>query len=196
MLELINVCYSAENDGIKKDIIKDVSLKLDEKFIAFTGPNGGGKSTLAKLIMGIIKPTSGKILFDGKDITKLPPHKRELNTVFQKYALFPHMNIEENKKLWAKIVAKAWCDDAYKAALLNNAEQVLKAEGAEIPEGVHVHVVEEQKPSTAEDIYLYLPPINQTICVHEEEMKRAAGACDVCQGACESHGRGGGGGLS
>ena len=69
MLELINVCYSAENDGIKKDIIKDVSLKLDEKFIAFTGPNGGGKSTLAKLIMGIIKPTSGKILFDGKDIT-------------------------------------------------------------------------------------------------------------------------------
>ncbi len=42
MLELINVCYSAENDGIKKDIIKDVSLKLDEKFIAFTGPNGGG----------------------------------------------------------------------------------------------------------------------------------------------------------
>ena len=76
MLELINVCYSAENDGIKKDIIKDVSLKLDEKFIAFTGPNGGGKSTLAKLIMGIIKPTSGKILFDGKDITNLSVTER------------------------------------------------------------------------------------------------------------------------
>ena len=106
------------------------------------------------------------------------------------------MNIEENKKLWAKIVAKAWCDEAFKAELLNNAEQVLKAEGAEIPEGVHVHVVEEQKPSTAEEIYLYLPPINQTISVHEEETKRAAGACDVCQGACESHGRGGGGGIS
>jgi len=76
MLELQNVCYSAENDGIKKDIIKDVSLKLDEKFIAFTGPNGGGKSTLAKLIMGIIKPTSGKILFDGKDITDLSVTER------------------------------------------------------------------------------------------------------------------------
>ncbi|MCI5580873.1 MAG: hypothetical protein MR387_06130 [Phocaeicola plebeius] len=49
------------------------------------------------------------------------------------------MNIEENKKLWAKIVAKAWCDEAYKAELLNNPEQVLKAEGAEIPEGVRVH---------------------------------------------------------
>ena len=87
------------------------------------------------------------------------------------------MNIEANKKLWAKIVAKAWCDEAYKAELLSNPEQVLKAEGAEIPEGMHVHVVEEQKPSTAEDIYLYLPPINQTINVQKEEMKKAAGNC-------------------
>ena len=71
MLELRNICYSAENDGVKKDIIKNVSLKLDEKLIAFTGPNGGGKSTLAKIIMGIIKPTSGRIIFDGKDVTDL-----------------------------------------------------------------------------------------------------------------------------
>ena len=84
------------------------------------------------------------------------------------------MNIEANKKLWAKIVAKAWCDEAYKAELLSNPEQVLKAEGAEIPEGVRMHVVEEQKPSTAEDVYLYLPPINQMISVQEEEMKKAA----------------------
>lgn len=71
MLELRNICYSAENDGVKKNIIKNVSLKLNEKFIAFTGPNGGGKSTLAKIIMGIIKPTSGRIIFDGKDVTDL-----------------------------------------------------------------------------------------------------------------------------
>ena len=102
------------------------------------------------------------------------------------------MNIEENKKLWAKIVAKAWCDEAYKAELLNNPEQVLKAEGAEIPEGVHVHVVEEQKPSTAEDVYLYLPPINQTISLQEEEMKRAAVNWNGLQGSDGSHG----GGLS
>ena len=87
------------------------------------------------------------------------------------------MNIEENKKLWAKIVAKAWCDEAFKAALLNNPEQVLKAEGAEIPEGVHVHVVEEQKPSTAEDIYLYLPPVKETIIMDETEVKKAAKSC-------------------
>ena len=87
------------------------------------------------------------------------------------------MNIEANKKLWAKIVAKAWCDEAFKAALLNNAEQVLKAEGAEIPEGVRVHVVEEQKPSTAEDVYLYLPPVNQIITLDNEEVKKAGYCC-------------------
>ena len=87
------------------------------------------------------------------------------------------MNIEANKKLWAKIVAKAWCDETFKAELLNNAEQVLKAEGAEIPEGVHVHVVEEQKPSTAEDVYLYLPPVKETIIMDETEVKKAAKSC-------------------
>ena len=87
------------------------------------------------------------------------------------------MNIEANKKLWAKIVAKAWCDEAFKAELLNNAEQVLKAEGAEIPEGVHVHVVEEQKSSTVEDVYLYLPSVKGTIVMDENEVKKAAKSC-------------------
>lgn len=70
MLELKNVCFTA-SDGGKKEILKNINLKLDEKFIAFTGPNGGGKSTLAKLIMGIIKPTEGRIFLDGTDITDL-----------------------------------------------------------------------------------------------------------------------------
>lgn len=71
MLELKNVCFSAENDEGTKDIIKDVSLTIDEGFVAFTGPNGGGKSTLAKLIAGIYTPTSGQILFNGQDITNM-----------------------------------------------------------------------------------------------------------------------------
>mgnify|MGYP004673409985 FL=1 len=83
------------------------------------------------------------------------------------------MNLEENKQLWAKIVAKAWCDEAYKAELLNNTEKVLKAEGVEIPKGVHVHVVEKQIPSTAEDVYLYLPPVDQNVSLSEEESKQA-----------------------
>ena len=72
MLELKNVSYSAgEENGAVKDILTDVSLQVSERFVAITGPNGGGKSTLAKLVAGIIKPTSGSIWFDGQDITEL-----------------------------------------------------------------------------------------------------------------------------
>ena len=71
MLELINVSYSASDDGGEKEILKNVSLKIDGKFTVITGPNGSGKSTLAKIIAGIYKPAEGKILLDGEDITHL-----------------------------------------------------------------------------------------------------------------------------
>ena len=71
MLELKNICYSVENQDGKKEILKNINLKIDGKFVAFTGPNGSGKSTLAKIIMGIANPTSGQILFNGEDITNL-----------------------------------------------------------------------------------------------------------------------------
>lgn len=71
MLELQNVSFEAKTDNGIKEIINNVSLKINERFIAFTGPNGGGKSTLAKLIAGIYIPSSGKIYFDGEDITDM-----------------------------------------------------------------------------------------------------------------------------
>lgn len=71
MLELKNVCFSTEEGGIKKDILKDVQLTIDERFVAITGPNGGGKSTLIKIIAGVLQPTSGQILFNGTDITHM-----------------------------------------------------------------------------------------------------------------------------
>ena len=69
MLELKNISFLAENDEGKKEIIHNVSLRIDERFVALTGPNGGGKSTLAKIIAGIYTPTDGQIIFDGVDIT-------------------------------------------------------------------------------------------------------------------------------
>ena len=69
MLELKNISYQVEADGQSRDILRDVNLTIDEGFVAITGPNGGGKSTLAKVIAGIITPTSGQILLDGEDIT-------------------------------------------------------------------------------------------------------------------------------
>jgi Fe-S cluster assembly ATP-binding protein len=72
MLELKNLCFGVENEDSKKEIIKDVSFVVpDEKFVVITGPNGGGKSTLARLIMGIEKPKSGRILLNGQDITDM-----------------------------------------------------------------------------------------------------------------------------
>ena len=71
MLELRNVSFVAENDDSKKEILKGINLKIDDRFVAITGPNGGGKSTLAKVIAGIITPTEGQILLDGEDITGL-----------------------------------------------------------------------------------------------------------------------------
>lgn len=68
MLELKNICYEVEGN---KEIIRDISLQIEDHFVAITGPNGGGKSTLAKIIAGIVKPTSGQILLDGEDITGL-----------------------------------------------------------------------------------------------------------------------------
>lgn len=76
MLELKNVSFSAQSDDGGKEILKDISVKFDSGFIAVTGPNGGGKSTLAKIIAGIEKPTSGQIVLDGEDITGLSVTER------------------------------------------------------------------------------------------------------------------------
>lgn len=98
MLELKNVSFSAENDNGKKDIIKNVSLTIDEGFVALTGPNGGGKSTLAKLIAGIYLPTSGQILFNGKDITNATITERAkmgISYAFQQPVRFKGITVKD-----------------------------------------------------------------------------------------------------
>ena len=72
MLELKNICYTVDSPEGPLDILKNVSLTIDDgKLVVFTGPNGGGKTTLAKVIMGLVTPTSGQILYNGEDITGL-----------------------------------------------------------------------------------------------------------------------------
>jgi len=78
-------------------ILKNISLDIkDKEFVTFLGPSGCGKTTTLRIIAGFIEPTSGDVLFEGKRINGLPPHKRSVNTVFQRYALFPHLNVYEN----------------------------------------------------------------------------------------------------
>ena len=104
---------SAKGDAVKmneivslKDIVVDfdgerildeLSLDIhDKEFVTFLGPSGCGKTTTLRVIAGFITPKSGNVFFDGKDIASVPPYKRQVNTVFQKYALFPHLNVYEN----------------------------------------------------------------------------------------------------
>lgn len=76
MLELKNISFTAEGDSGEKEILKDINLKIEDGFNVITGPNGGGKSTLAKIIAGIITPVSGQILLDGEDITDMAVTER------------------------------------------------------------------------------------------------------------------------
>ena len=90
-LENLVVSYGEEQ------VIKGINLDIhDKEFITLLGPSGCGKTTTLRIIGGFIEPHSGKVFFDGKLINGVPPHKRQVNTVFQKYALFPHLNVFEN----------------------------------------------------------------------------------------------------
>ncbi|MDD6998122.1 MAG: ABC transporter ATP-binding protein, partial [Oscillospiraceae bacterium] len=95
-----NVIVSLQNivvDFDGQNILNGLSLDLhDKEFVTFLGPSGCGKTTTLRVIGGFVEPKSGSVFFDGKDITDLPPYKRQVNTVFQKYALFPHLNVFEN----------------------------------------------------------------------------------------------------
>lgn len=100
MLELKNISYLVEDEGLgdKKEIIKNVNLTIEDGFVAITGPNGGGKSTLAKLIAGIISPTSGQILFNGKDITNLSiteRSKKGITFAFQQPVRFKGLTVKD-----------------------------------------------------------------------------------------------------
>ncbi|MBR2284215.1 MAG: ABC transporter ATP-binding protein [Ruminococcus sp.] len=78
-------------------ILKDISLDIrDKEFVTFLGPSGCGKTTTLRIIAGFLEPTSGDVFFEGQRINGVPPHKRNVNTVFQRYALFPHLNVYEN----------------------------------------------------------------------------------------------------
>lgn len=101
-------------------VLDQLNLYIKEnEFITLLGPSGCGKTTTLRILGGFEAPDSGKVLFDGKDITALPPNERNLNTVFQKYALFPHMSIAENIAFGLKIKkkSKAYIQDKIKYAL-------------------------------------------------------------------------------
>ena len=98
MLELQHISYDVEQDGDNKGILRDINLTINERFVAITGPNGGGKSTMAKIIAGIYKPTQGRILLDGEDITDLDITQRAnkgISFAFQQPVRFKGLTVKD-----------------------------------------------------------------------------------------------------
>ncbi|MCM3339405.1 ABC transporter ATP-binding protein [Paenibacillus sp. MER TA 81-3] len=100
MIELVNV----EKHFAGQPVVHPLSLKIDEgEFLTLLGPSGCGKTTILRMIAGFEQPTTGEIRLDGENVTDLPPNKRNLNLVFQHYALFPHMTVEQNIQFGLKM---------------------------------------------------------------------------------------------
>jgi len=110
IISLRNIVVEFDGEQILKNI--DLDIK-DKEFVTLLGPSGCGKTTTLRIIGGFLTPNSGDVMLEGKRINDLPPHKRDVNTVFQRYALFPHLNVYENiaiglriKKLTEKEIQK------------------------------------------------------------------------------------------
>ncbi|MCQ4925497.1 ABC transporter ATP-binding protein [Tissierella carlieri] len=100
IVELKNV--TKEFNGVT--VLEDINLYIREnEFLTLLGPSGCGKTTTLRIIGGFEEPTKGTVLFEGKDITEVPPYERQINTVFQKYALFPHLDVYDNIAFGLKI---------------------------------------------------------------------------------------------
>ena len=103
LIELRNI-YKSFEDTV---VLEDFNLTVNEnEFITLLGPSGCGKTTTLRIVGGFETPDKGSVYFEGKDITAVPPNQRHINTVFQKYALFPHMNVEQNIAFGLKISGK------------------------------------------------------------------------------------------
>ena len=104
LIDIVNVSKAFDENVV----LDELNLYIREnEFLTLLGPSGCGKTTLLRILGGFETPDSGKIIFDGQDITNLAPNKRQLNTVFQKYALFTHMTIAENIAFGLKIKGKS-----------------------------------------------------------------------------------------
>ena len=93
IIEIKNLVVDYDDERVIDGMDLDIG---DKEFVTLLGPSGCGKTTTLRVIGGFVEPTAGEVLFDGKDIKALPPHKRQVNTVFQRYALFAHLNVFEN----------------------------------------------------------------------------------------------------
>lgn len=104
IISLKDITVSYDGEQVLKGFCLDIR---DGEFLTLLGPSGCGKTTVLRTIGGFIRPDAGEVFFNGKNITALPPHKREVNTIFQKYALFPHLNVYDNIAFGMRLKGKS-----------------------------------------------------------------------------------------
>ena len=100
LIEFRNIVKNFDGQIVLKGINLDI---YENEFVTLLGPSGCGKTTLLRILGGFLEADEGKVIFDGEEISQKPPYERELNTVFQKYALFPHLSVYENIAFGLKI---------------------------------------------------------------------------------------------
>ena len=100
LIEFRNIVKSFDGQIVLKGVNLDI---YENEFVTLLGPSGCGKTTLLRILGGFLDADEGKVIFDGEEISQKPPYERELNTVFQKYALFPHLSVYENIAFGLKI---------------------------------------------------------------------------------------------
>ena len=125
LIHLENTSKSFDGELVLDEL--DLTIRENE-FLTLLGPSGCGKSTTLRILGGFISPDQGRVIFDGQDITNVPPNKRNLNTVFQKYSLFPHMNVEDNIAFGLRISGKS---DAYIKDKIKYALKLVNLDGFE-----------------------------------------------------------------
>ncbi len=103
IIKLKDITVSFDGEPVLSGLDLNIS---DGEFVTLLGPSGCGKTTTLRIIGGFVTPDSGSVFFDGKDIAELPPYKRQVNTIFQRYALFPHLNVEDNVAFGMRVQKK------------------------------------------------------------------------------------------
>ena len=103
-IQLVRLRKTFGSDAHPVVAVEDVSLEIGEgEFFSLLGPSGSGKTTVLRMIAGFETPTDGAVLLGGADVTQLAPYDRDVNTVFQDYALFPHLSVLENVEYGLKV---------------------------------------------------------------------------------------------
>ena len=100
LIEFRNIVKNFEGNFVLKGVNLDI---YEKEFVTLLGPSGCGKTTLLRILGGFLDADEGSVMFDGEEISDKPPYERELNTVFQKYALFPHLNVYDNVAFGLKL---------------------------------------------------------------------------------------------